>query len=90
MQHHITYYGVDGHGRTVKEAKLDAGRKIERMLDGSYQPTWIEANGEVAILFRTPDGGWQAALKHHDSDGLSCIWGGDGDGSREAKAAMER
>lgn len=30
----ITYYGMDGEGRTVKEAKADAGTKIEAALKG--------------------------------------------------------
>lgn len=33
----VTHYGVSGTGRTVTEAKRDAGRKIERMMDSSPQ-----------------------------------------------------
>ena len=34
----IDYYGMDGAGATVKEAKADASRKIERALHAARQP----------------------------------------------------
>jgi hypothetical protein len=57
----IDYYGVEGAGKTVKEAKLDAGRKIETMLKGDYVPEVIAFRGFVALLWREPYG-WFSKL----------------------------
>ena len=50
----LTYYGVDGTGRTVTAAKNDAGRKIEAMLKGDYTPRLIQYRHITMVLFRDP------------------------------------
>ena len=54
----IKYYGVEGTGRTITDAKKDAGSTIETALSGDYTPTLI-AHGEwCAIVARSPLSGW--------------------------------
>jgi hypothetical protein len=50
----LEYYGVEGVGRTVTEAKRDAGRKIEASLAGYYNPELLEWRGWAILLYRTP------------------------------------
>lgn len=57
----ITYFGMDGTGRTVTEAKKDAGAKIERALTGSYEPTLLSSRGFIVLVYRDPDG-WRSAI----------------------------
>ncbi len=52
----ITYYGMDGEGATVKDAKLDAGRKIEQALSGAYNPKLLVLEGHAILLARSPQG----------------------------------
>lgn len=52
----VTYYGVEGTGRTVTEAKKDAGRKIEESLTGTYKPQLIESRGTAIVIWRDPHG----------------------------------
>lgn len=64
----IKYYGVEGAGRNVTEAKKDAGRKIEASLTGSYTPTIVAWRGNAVLVFREP-GGWCTRLIA-DSEGI--------------------
>ena len=78
----LTYCGMNGSGPTVKEAKQDAARKIEAVLDGSYDPVVARLNGITGIAFRTPDG-WKYTIVWADAkDGVNknvcTITGGDG------------
>jgi hypothetical protein len=57
----VTYYGMDGAGRTVTEAKQDAGRQIERALEGSYEPTILASRGMAIMVWRDPYG-WRASF----------------------------
>ena len=57
----IVYYGMDGWGRNVTEAKRDAGARIERALTGSYTPEVYSHRGMAYLVYRTPDG-WHAAI----------------------------
>lgn len=57
----LTYYGVEGSGRTVTEAKRDAGRKIEAAFAGSYTPEMLAWRGYAILLYRSPEG-WHKAL----------------------------
>ena len=50
----VKYYGVDGTGRTVKEAKVDAGRKIEAAFDRNYNPEIVKIGDEIGLLWATP------------------------------------
>ena len=54
----LTYFGMEGHGKTVKEAKLDAGRKIEALFDGSWTPFLLQAEAETILCWREVLGGW--------------------------------
>lgn len=52
----IEYFGMDGAGRTLTDAKKDAGRKIEAAMKGSYEPTVLASRGVVILLWRDPYG----------------------------------
>ena len=53
----ITYYGMDGEGETVTKANLDAGRKIEVALEGSYTPKLLgKLDSWHVIMWREPRG----------------------------------
>lgn len=56
MKISLQYYGMTGEGNTVKEAKLDAGRKIEEILNASYTPKFISWRGNAVLITRTPHG----------------------------------
>ncbi len=61
----MTYYGVEGTGRTLTEAKKDAGRKIEESLSGDYTPTVLEWRGNAILVWREPSG-WGHRYIVHD------------------------
>ena len=67
MKVHITYYGMDGEGRTITEAKKDAGAKIEKALHGYYTPRILRHAGYMALVAREPFSGWGYRLIHADS-----------------------
>jgi hypothetical protein len=47
---------MDGEGRTLTEAKKDAGRKIEEALARPYQPMFLQVREERAIVWTNPYG----------------------------------
>lgn len=51
---HLDYFGMPGSGPTVKEAKLDAGRKIEAALEGCYAPLLLNFRGMLLVISRNP------------------------------------
>jgi hypothetical protein len=52
----ITYYGMDGEGSTVREAKADAGNKLERLVrDVTSGPQLYCFGGRMAIVARTKE-----------------------------------
>lgn len=57
----IEYYGMEGEGRTLTEAKKDAGRKIQAALGGYYTPELLTWRGETALIYREPNG-WRYSL----------------------------
>jgi hypothetical protein len=63
----VTYYGVDGEGRNVTEAKRDAGTKIEAAMTGSYSPTVLQSRGTAIVLWRDP-WGWQSCFLSHKGE----------------------
>jgi hypothetical protein len=65
----IKYYGVEGSGRTVTEAKKDAGRKIEIALAGDYNPVIIVWRKHAYLIYRDPTVGWRDRLIC-DEDGV--------------------
>lgn len=52
----LTYCGMSGEGRTVKEAKQDAARKIESFLNANHTPKIITWKGRSVIYWITPQG----------------------------------
>lgn len=48
----LEYFGMPGSGATVTEAKQDAGRKIESLLQDLGMPLLLHHKGAVAILTR--------------------------------------
>jgi hypothetical protein len=75
----LKYYGIEGTGCTVTEAKKDAGAKIEKALSGSYRPIVLAAGGETIICWRNPEYGWSYGwLRDGDISGTS-----SGRGDRE-------
>jgi len=64
----LTYFGMDGQGATVKEAKQDAGRKIEAALSGYHFPNlYTKTVGSVTytvFIFRVLDKWGYAYVKH--------------------------
>ena len=59
-QINLTYFGATGTGPTVKEAKQDAGRKLENVMNESAAPILIGSLSRPysAILFFEPQFGW--------------------------------
>ena len=57
----IEYYGMEGQGRTVTEAKRDAGAKIEKALGGDWTPRLLTSRGWTILLYREPSG-WHSAI----------------------------
>ena len=62
----IEYFGFEGVGRNVTEAKRDAGRKIEALHRGSWSPILLDGGSYRMLLYRTLDG-WRSASI--DTDG---------------------
>lgn len=52
----IEYFGMTGEGRTVTEAKRNAGAKIEQALSGDYAPVVLEWRGVGMLVYREPSG----------------------------------
>lgn len=52
----LTYYGMQGTGRNVTEARRDAGAKLQAAMEGSYEPELLESRGWVLVLWRDPHG----------------------------------
>lgn len=55
----LTYFGMDGQGATVKDAKADAGRKIESLLDDMSRAPHLyimQADGWSALVTRSAHG----------------------------------
>ncbi len=57
----LTYFGMPGTGRTVTEAKKDAGAKIEKALTGHYTPRVLNYRGWAFLVYREPHG-WASAV----------------------------
>lgn len=72
----LTYFGVEGSGRTVSEAKKDAGRKIEAALTGDYDPFLIGHCGYLGLVGRDPRGGQLGTWGYRVIE-AGCL-GGDG------------
>lgn len=84
----LEYYGVEGAGRTVKDARADAGRKIQAMLAGSYTPHVVSYRAYAVLVFREPTSGW-ATMIIADEDGVRFSEGGSCHGYEDQFEAMK-
>ena len=66
---HLTYYGMDGAGATVREAKEAAGRKLTAAMDGFYTPAEAMVHGIRVLVWRAP-GGWSYRLPESFGSGF--------------------
>lgn len=57
----IEYFGVSGIGRNVTEAKRDAGRKIEAMVD-ARKPRIVSWRGHAQMIWRGPEAWCSASV----------------------------
>jgi hypothetical protein len=60
--HHLEYCGMPGSGPTVKEAKQDAARKLERLVNDSSKDPVVVACGSYASLVWRSAYGWCSSL----------------------------
>lgn len=90
----ITYFGMDGTGRNVTEAKRDAGRKIEEALSGSYRPVVLESRGWAMLVWRDICGWQSSIIKWVDHDqNYESLWRADvssGSGEKSFEECLER
>ena len=75
MNVRIEYYGMEGEGRTLTEAKRDAGAKIERAMTGSYTPKFIQAHSKAVLIHREPDGWYYSPINNLDATERLCTVG---------------
>ena len=71
----VTYYGMEGEGKNLTEAKKDAGRKAERAITGSYTPLLISADGHSALVYRIPASGWWYVILHPEREQKQSLYG---------------
>jgi len=72
----VNVYGVAGEGATLRQAKEDAGRRIEAALSGNYTPKVIFGREHYAIICREPFGGWQRQVARIGTEVRGCVSGG--------------
>ena len=53
-----TYYGMEGEGPNLKEARADAARKLEAAVTGYYTPAIMTYRGYVIMAWREVESGW--------------------------------
>ena len=66
----MDYYGMSGTGKTVKEAKADAGAKVSAALRGSYTPIILTHRGYAVLVARSPQG-WDYRTIYSPQDGIA-------------------
>ena len=81
----LDYFGMPGEGPTVKEAKLDAGRKIEAALKDSYAPTFLTFGSYTALVWREPSGWGYRLLPDKEDTLYACCQDSRPDTIRQAK-----
>ena len=52
----LEYFGFTGTGATLKDAKIDAGRKIDALHVGTWEPAILEWRGVAALVYRDLNG----------------------------------
>jgi hypothetical protein len=66
----VTYYGMDGEGATMKEAKADAASKLEKIVsDTDWTPRFYIDGSQRVLIYRELDG-WHYSIVHTDTDNL--------------------
>lgn len=68
----LTYFGMDGEGRTMKDAKLDAGSKIESLVREVCTPKTLRVGNTTAIIWRDAWGWGYGFLNDQQGEG-DCI-----------------
>jgi hypothetical protein len=84
-QINLTYCGMPASGRTVKEAKQEAARKIESALSGSYSPRFLRHADMLAFVWREPMSGFVYRIVYADSN-AGALYGNGGAGDDEITA----
>lgn len=59
---HLTYYGIEGRGPTVREAKAAAGREIEQIVKRCESDPLLVRIRDQAIIVYPRTSGWTYAL----------------------------
>ena len=70
----LQYYGVTGTGKTVKEAKQDAGRKIEKIVQGDYTLRVVRTKRHTAVIWNTPDGWVSRIITGPETQDINRVW----------------
>jgi hypothetical protein len=83
----LEYFGFQGLGATIKEAKQDAGRKIEALHAGSWDPVLVSWRGETILIYRTLEGYYSRFLQH-GGDPLKVSAGCQLHGNDDLKSAI--
>ena len=65
----VDYFGFTGTGPTVKEAKQDAGRKIQALQSGYWSPKIVEWRGYAILITRNLHG-WERHFIQHPGEAL--------------------
>ena len=65
----IDYFGFSGSGPTVKEAKQDAGRKIQALHADTWTPVIREWRGFAILVYRNLNG-WEYTFISHPGEPL--------------------
>jgi hypothetical protein len=84
----ITYYGMEGQGATVKEARLDAGRQIEAVLSGYHFPSaytkTVGPNTFTIFIYRELARWGYSFVRHGSGDGRVMVGGANETNEEEA------
>jgi hypothetical protein len=87
----IDYFGMEGEGPTVTEAKKDAGRRIEAALRDTYTPEIVQLGQWAALVSRDARTGWGYALITNDDGSLrtGAVYGSVAFGRTKAEALKD-
>jgi hypothetical protein len=83
----LEYFGFQGQGATVKEAKQDAGRKIDALHQGTWEPVIVTWRGETVLIHRTLEG-WLSRFLQHKDEPLKVSTGCQFHGTDDLKAVI--
>ena len=73
----IEYYGMEGSGRNVTEAKKDASQKLTAAIRGSYEPLLLTLGDHQQLIWRHPRQGWTKTIITDGSNGCATLGYGD-------------